>query len=277
MAFKPTYRGIWGLSYPLIVAAVSETVVEVTDTAFLARYGLTELAAIGLAGALYAVALFPVVGLVDGIQITVGRRAGEERPRALGQAFNQGAGLLLAAALLLIALVVLGLGPATAGLFTLPAVHAAVDDYLTIAILGLPFHALGLALSAFYVAIARTRVLIGATAALAVTNIVLDYGLIFGRLGLPELGMQGAALASVAAEAAAFAWLLADAARRGYLRSHALFRPGRWDGALARRLLTLSAPVSADALVESLRWFAFFVLIERLGEATLARANIVYS
>ena len=277
MPFKPTYRRIWGVSYPLIIAGVSETVVEVTDTAFLARYGLTELAAIGLAGALYALALFPTLGLVDGIQIHVGRRAGEGRPQALGHAFNQGVYLLLAAALVLMALVIFALRPATAGLFASPGVHGAVNDYLAVAILGLPFNALSLALSAFYVAIARTRVLIGATAALAATNIVLDYGLIFGRLGLPELGMEGAALASLAAEVAALAWLLGDAWRRGYLRAYSLFRPQRLDGALTRRLATLSAPVSGEALVEAGRWFAFFMLRERLGEAPLARSNIVFS
>lgn len=277
MAFKPTYRAIWGISYPLLIAAVSETVVEVTDTAFLARYGLTELAAIGLAGALYALALFPTLGLVDGIQIQAGRRAGEGRPRALGHAFNQGVYLLLIACAPLVVLVALGFGPATAGVFASAGVHGAVDAYLTIAILGLPFNAVSLALSAFYVAIGRTRVLIGATAALAATNIVLDYGLIFGRLGLPELGMTGAALASLAAEGVAFAWLLIHAWRHGHLGTYGLFRLQAWDRPLAGRLVGLSAPVSLEALVETARWFAFFLLIERLGEATLARSNIVFS
>ena len=61
MTFRPSYRSIWRVSYPLIIAGISETVVEVTDTVFLAHYGITELAAIGLAGAIFADAINAIV------------------------------------------------------------------------------------------------------------------------------------------------------------------------------------------------------------------------
>ena len=67
--FNPSYRNIWFLSFPLIIASISETIVGLTDTIFLSHYGVTELAALGLADAIYALSLFLIAGFVDGIQI----------------------------------------------------------------------------------------------------------------------------------------------------------------------------------------------------------------
>ena len=55
---QPSYKNIWGISFPIIIAGISETVVEVTDTILLAHYGMTELAAVGIAASIYGVALF---------------------------------------------------------------------------------------------------------------------------------------------------------------------------------------------------------------------------
>ena len=51
MKFRPTYRNIWGISLPIIIVGISESIVDITDTIFLAHYGITELAAIGMADA----------------------------------------------------------------------------------------------------------------------------------------------------------------------------------------------------------------------------------
>jgi putative MATE family efflux protein len=275
--FRPTYRNIWGVSYPLIIAGISETVVDVTDTVFLAHYGMTELGAIALADAIYALALFMTLGLVDGIQISIGRRAGEGRPQQIGAVFNQGLSLLLIAAVLLILAIKFLVPLVTGALFASEAIHVAVDDYLQIAAYGLLFHSFNLALSTFYIGISRTRVLIGATLTLAVTNIALDYALIFGNWGFPELGIEGAGYASLTAEIAVSVFLLVDVLRRRYVSSYGLLRFGQWDMGLVRRLLVISTPVSLETLVATGRWLVFFALIEQVGEQPLAQANIIYS
>jgi putative MATE family efflux protein len=252
-------------------------VVEVTDTVFLAHYGITEVAAIGLAGAIYSVALALLLGLVDGVQIVVGRRAGQDEVAEIGRVFNQGLYLLAIAAVGLILVIKLPLPGLTAEIFASAEVHGAVDDYLQIYAFALLFHAANLAYSAFYLGIGRTRVLIGATAVLAATNLVLDYLLIFGHLGLPELGIRGAAIASLTAEAATFAYLTLDVIRRGHTRTYGLLRFGAWNGRLARLVGRISAPVSLEGLVETVRWFLFFLIIEQLGEDALAKATIAYS
>lgn len=277
MRFRPTYGNIWGVTWPLILAGISETVIDVTDTVFLAHYGTTELAAIGVADAVYGLSLFLVIGLVDATQILIGRRSGQDQALGLGRVFNQGLVLLLLVSAAMIPLLLLAAPLALDWLLTAPRIGAAAFDYLRIAAFALLFQALNLALGVFYIGISRTRVLIGAALILSLTNIVLDWLLIFGRAGFPELGIGGAARATLSAEIATSAFLVLHVLRSGYVARFGLFRRPAWDARLAGRLLVIGLPVSLNTLVDMGKWFVLIVIIERLGEETLAGANIVLS
>lgn len=277
MAFTPRYARIWSVSYPLIIAGVSETVVEVTDAAFLGHYGVTELAAIGLAGSIYALALSLTLGLVDAVQIVVGRRVGQGDAAGVGLSFNQGFYLLLLTALALIGVMEYAVPVFTARAIASAALGRAVNDYLEVAAFGLLFHGFNLAYSAFFVGVSRTRILIAATLLLAVSNVALDYALIFGHWGLPALGITGAGIALVGAEFLVFAFLTGHVLARRDTRAFGLLRFGRWNRAVSRHLVGIGLPVSLDALVETGRWFLFFVIVEELGQRPLAVATIVFS
>lgn len=277
MKFKPGYKSIWGISFPIIIAGFSETVVDVTDTIFLAHYGITELAAVGLAATIFGVTLFLTLGLVDGMQIVIARRAGEERLTAIGEVFNQGLYLLTLAALAMILFILFIVPLITVDLLASENIHKEVNAYLQITAYALLFQSFNLAYSAFYVGISRTKVLIAATAILAVVNIVLDYALIFGNLGFVEMGIEGAAVASLSAEIAAFVYLTADVIWRGYNRSYNMLRFTKWKNTLSKRLISISTPISLEALVDMTKWFLFFIIIERLGEQELAMASIIFS
>jgi putative MATE family efflux protein len=277
MRFRPTYRNIWGVSFPIIIAGISETVVDITDTIFLAHYGILELAAIGMSDAIFGLALFLSLGLVDGIQILIGRRAGEEKKQDIGRVFNQGLYLLMIVSLAMILVLVFIVPVLSSGLFASENIHTLTNQYLQIAAYALLFQSINLAYSTFYVGISRTRVLIGSAIVLAVTNITLDYLLIFGKAGLPELGIEGAAIATLTAEVAMFAFLTLDVIRKGYIRQFGLLRFDRWNSELTYKLTSLSIPVSLDALVDMSKWLILIVIIEQLGEETLASANIIFS
>ena len=277
MGSRAISRAVWAISVPIVFAETSETIVHVTDTAFLARVGVTELGAIAIADSIYEMAVVPVVALVDGIQILTARRAGQRRPAAVGATFNQGLGLLV---LLSLALTVglVSLSPWLTGLLvTSPDVAAAADTFLGIIALGTVFHAANLAYSVLFMALGRTQVLIPATILLAVTNLVLDYALVLGRLGCPPLGIAGAAWGSLVAEIVTCAYLTWYAFRHLEVGTYGLFRMGHYDARLTRSMGTISTPVGVQALLESARWFLFFLLAEHLGERTLAASNVIYS
>jgi Na+-driven multidrug efflux pump len=61
---------------------------------------------------------------------------------------------------------------------------------------------------AFYIGVTKTKVLTINAIVMALTNVVLDYALIFGNFGFPEMGIAGAAIASVIAEASSIVFFL---------------------------------------------------------------------
>jgi putative MATE family efflux protein len=277
MKIKTTSRTIWAISFPVIIAGISEKIVELTDVIFLARYGIVELGAIALADAIYGVSIFLIIGLADGIQIVIARRAGQERSDEIGMVFNQGLYLLTVISVVFIVAIKYISPHLTAAIISSANVGAAVDDFLQIFAFAIVFHSVNLTYSAFYIGVSRTRVLIGATVVLAMTNIVLDYCLIFGNLGLPRLGIKGAAIASLTAEITTFAFLTLYAWRRHDIKKYGLFSLRKWSSQLTKLLMSISSPVALEALVATVRWLVFFVIIEQLGEHPLAMANIVYT
>ena len=277
LKLEASARALCAIALPIILAELSETILEATDTAFLGRFGSLELAAVGLGAAIYEVAVFFTFGLADAIQIIAARRAGQGRPGAIGEAFVHGASLLLATSVAVLLVLRLGAPHVTTWLIHSDAVRAGVDAYVGILAYAAVFHCLNMAYGALYVGIGRTRLLVGATLALALTNVVLDYLLIFGHAGLPRLGIAGAALGSLIAEVTAFLYFTVGAVAAGDARRFALFRLRALDGKLARLMLTIAWPAALERLLGTGRWFAFFVILERLGETPLAVANVVHA
>jgi putative MATE family efflux protein len=275
MKLAITSRALWGISLPVMAASLHETVIDVANTAFLARYGVTELGAVALGDCIYDLASCAAFGISDGIQIIVARRAGQGRSSDIGKVVNQGLWLVgLVSAVLCLG--ILHLSPlVTPLLVESRGVRAAVDDFLGIIAYAVFFHSANFALGGFYIGIARPRVLVGAAVILAVTNIALDYVLIFGHLGLPRLGIRGAAIASLVAEIAVFAFLVGVAVASRELRAHRIFRLAPWRPSLVRSLVRVSFPVALEALIEAAHWLAFFAIVQELGEEALGAANIV--
>ena len=129
MKLRISTRTIWAISLPLILAGANETIVEVTDTVFLARYGMVEVGAVAIAAALYEVVCFLMFGLGDGVQIICARRAGQEDERGVGEAFNQGLSLLLGTSVVLFLVIAFGAPVATGWILASTEVKAAVDGF----------------------------------------------------------------------------------------------------------------------------------------------------
>lgn len=107
-------------------------------------------------------------------------------------------------------------------------------------------------------------------------NLVLNYGLIFGHLGLPRLGVAGAALATALAEWVYATWLLRavwrPAPRREFRTAFAA--P---DGAAMRRFLRTSAPIGGQWFLDMLAFAAFSTLVARMGAAQMAASQALLS
>ncbi|MDV7393306.1 hypothetical protein RZS08_18175, partial [Arthrospira platensis SPKY1] len=133
----------------------------------------------------------------------------------------------------------------------------------------------GVTIIALYTGIARTTFLLVDVVILAVVNITLDYGLIFGHWGLPAMGMGGAGLASTIAEYVALLVFLGYMLIDRPIRRFRLHRLPKLEWLEIRNLFQLSLPIVAQAIVSLGSWFFFFGIVENIGERALAISNLV--
>lgn len=256
---------------------MAQNVINVTDTAFLGHVGEIELGASALGGMFYFVLIMLGLGFGTGMQIIMSRRFGEDNTKELGRTFAHGNYFMLPLALASFLFMLFFARPILSVVIQSENIFNASLIFIEYRMFGIFFAFGQVMFRAFYVSIASTRVITWSTVVMAVVNIILDYGLIFGKFGLPAMGLQGAALASVIAEMTAVAYLAADVLLKKYHIKYPLFKAGKFDKQLFVRNLNLAAPIMLQNFLSLGVWFAFFLLIEKLGEQALAISNIIRS
>ena len=157
------------------------------------------------------------------------------------------------------------------------SIYKGTMEFLDWRIYGFFFSFVNVMFRALYIGITRTKVLTLNAIVMAMVNVVLDYALIFGHFGLPALGLKGAAIASVIAEASSLVFFLLYTWARIDFRKYGLNHWPRFDFTLLGRILSISCFTMVQYFLAMATWFVFFVAVERLGQRQLAIANIVRS
>jgi len=142
---------------------------------------------------------------------------------------------------------------------------------------GIFFAFVNVAFTSFYIGITKTRVLTISTTLLSLVNIILDYCLIFGHWGFPEMGVGGAALASTIAEASASIFFIFYTYNFIDIKKYNLFGFLKYNKVMLKSILNISAPVMAQYFISFSAWFSFFMMIEHMGQHALAISNIARS
>lgn len=262
---------------PICLALILPQINHMTNAAFLGHLGEFPFAVNGIAGIYYLVMYMIAYGLNSGLQVLFARRAGELNYAGMGRYFSNG--ILLA---LLFSAVAIGITYTLAPYFFAhslhdPAIRDAATSFTRIRIWGLPFLMLMGLCNAFYTGTGNTRLLAITSLFQEAVNIGLDYGLIFGKMGLPALGLNGAAYASIMAEFVGF--FVAFCLLFGF-KFHAKFHLFTWlkpDWTSIRNILTISAPLIIQFLFSIGSWLIFFIFIEHLGQRPLAISNMMRS
>lgn len=180
-----------------------QSLVSITDSAFLAHYDILAFDASGNAGLLYVTLFMGLSGLGDASQIIMSRRIGENKPDTLISIFNSSLFVNLCFALLFYLLMFYG-APALLDAFSSnPALAEMQVDFLDFRSYGFFLSAILVTLNAFFLASGKTYAIMINSIVFAASNIFLDYCLVFGEFSFPEMGLEGAALASVISEGVA--------------------------------------------------------------------------
>ena len=270
-------KEIWRISLPILVSLFVQNLINITDTAFMGRVGQVELGASALAGVLYLAFYMVTFGFSTGAQILMARRNGEAKYGTLGPIMGQGILFLEILTIILIFASLIGTPQMLKGLISSTAVCQAGEDYMQYRIFGLLFTSIGVMFRAFFVAVTRTKVLMMNAVIMTIANVVFNYIFVFGHFGAPEMGIAGAALGSVLAEATAalhfflYTFFYIDRGKYQLFR----FRSGGFG--LIREILNVSVWSMILYFLTIGTWFLFFVAVEHLGELPLAISNIIRS
>ncbi len=258
-----------------MIGSAAQQIITLSDSVFLFPKGEDDFAAIGFAGVFYLIIAAIGYGFSKGGQIMIARRSGEDNESNIGANFQAMVVFEFILALLLFAFIWI-VCPA---LFDIALesdiIHAKSMEYLKYRSFGLFFSYVGMCFIALYTGIARTTFIMIDTLLLGVMNIILNYGLINGLWGLPEMGIAGAGLASVISEIFAFFLFLGYMIWDKEIRPFRLLQRLKPDIQLIKTQFSIALPIVVQSVLGLGSWFIFFAIIDNLGERELAKANLV--
>ena len=270
-------REIWRIATPIMLGNLAQTIITFTDTAFLGHLGTIELSASMMAGLYYYVFTTLAMGFAVGIQIFIARRFGEGNLKKIGQVFQHGALFVLGLGILLFALLFFCSDSLMHFIISSDNIYHAGMEYLQYRRFGILFVVFNYLFRSFYVGISDTKVITFSTLIMAVVNIFLDWCLIFGHCSLPEMGVGGAALASLMAEICAFCFFWIYTYIKIPHEEYGMFRWHKLQPRLLGDMLKVAFPSMIQRLFSFGAWFAFFILIEKMGEMAIGVSSVVRS
>jgi MATE family multidrug resistance protein len=270
------YRELLAVGLPLVFSMISHTVMQFTDRVFLGNYSLDAIAASLPAGIAAFLFLSFFMGVAEYVGVFVAQYTGAGAPERVGPALWQGLYFCAGGAALLACLV-----PVAGPLFALGGHGAEVQAlevaYFRILTGGAGIALLGVCLSCFYSGRGLTWPVMLANMAGAAVNIPLDYALINGVWGFPELGIVGAGLATVTGSAVTALLLTAVVFSRDNSRTYGVRSGWRYDRELFGRLMRYGLPGGVQFFLDIFGIALFVFLVGRLGRTQLAATNIVIS
>jgi MATE family multidrug resistance protein len=268
-----SYRDILRVSMPLVVSMTTTVVMTFTDRVFLANYSIDAIAAALPAGITAFVFISFFADTAGYCSVFVAQYTGAGALPRVGSALWQAAYFALAAWLIMVGLSFAG-GP----LFRLvghpPEVQRLEATYFKVLCLGSGIHIVGMSFAGFFTGRGVTRPVMIIYIIAMFVNVPLDYALINGIWLFPELGILGAALATVFSWASATVLLGLLVFTRENDQIFKVFNNRAFDNDLFRRLLRYGVPSSLQFSLDVFAFLFFVLIVGRIGKVELAVTNI---
>ncbi|MEM9480155.1 MAG: MATE family efflux transporter [Verrucomicrobiota bacterium] len=261
---------------PLVIVQYSLILKQFADTLIVSRLGGEALAAIGPASLMTSLLMAFGLGIMGGLTTVVGQAHGGGDLEQTGKATWQGIWLGLGLGLLM-----LSFGPSDRMVFGeffnhSAAVYAMEVEYFRWSLFGLAPEFVADAIAVFFIATGRPVVPMIVAGIGVALNPVLSAALVFGWLGLAELGIRGAAIGSACSAVIQVVILLAIFLGRDYRRGYGTGKPAirleNW-----KRLFKIGIPAGLQEAVDLASWGILLIwLIGRFGDAHLAAATVLF-
>lgn len=270
------YREVLVIATPLILSTGAWSVQHFVDRMFLSWYSPQAIAAAMPAGMASFAVMSLFLGTATYVSTFVAQYYGAKRFNRIGPALWQGVYIALIGGLLQICLI-----PFADTIFSFvghdPLVQRYEIQYFQILCLGgFPFVASS-ALAGFYSGRGKPWAVMWVNTCATIVNLALDYALIFGAWGFPELGIKGAAIATVFSGTFSFCVYLALIFQKAYNKKYHILKAWQPERELFMRLLRFGFASGLQFFLDMLGFTVFILLIGRLGTNALAASNIAFN
>ena len=271
------YRENLKLALPIILSLAGQSVVQMIDTIMVGRLGAVELAAVAFAGTIIMNVM--VVGI--GISISLTPMTGQAFAK---NAFKRAA-ILFQNSLALnsyTAVVLVGILFAVLPLLQFlgqpeDVIQISKGYYIFTALSVIPF-LIFLSFKQFMEGIGNTKVAMVITIMCNLVNIILNYAFIYGKLGAPQLGVTGAAVATLIARLMMpIAFFLYMYRTYPFKRFFSFFRKKTLSFKTQMNLLKVGSPIAGQMVIEYLSLSFMVVMMGWVGTVALAANQIAMS
>ena len=265
-------RTILVLALPIIGGMVSQNVLNLVDTAMVGSLGEDPLAAVGIASFVNFMSIAFVTGLSAGVQAMAARRLGEGRHTELAAPLNGGLLLALIFSIPITVACYLGAPRFFPLLLDDPNVLKEAIPYYQVRIVAMVAVGMNFSFRGYWNGVNLSRLYLRTLVVMHVVNIALNYLLIFGKLGFPELGAVGAGIGT---SISIFIGLVYYVIQGLMFARDSGFLKGLPDGRTMWTMLTLAIPTAIQQFLFASGMTALFGIIAMVGTTELAAANVL--
>ena len=260
------------LAYPAVLQTLSDTIMQVVDSAIVGRVGVTELGAVGFGGVWMWTLVVLFFGAGSGVQTFVAQAFGADQHKECGRWTWQAFYAVVPLAALWAVAIALGFEAFVTLLGPSPQLRELATGYIYGRVAGTPAIVAGAVFTGFFRGRGDTKTPLIGTVVANLVNGLLAYGLVYGRLGLPQLGVPGAGVAIAVANWTYTAILLV-ALLRPNMRTHFHTLPCWPDVSAMLRFARTSFPVGGNWLLDMITFALFSTIIARMGDTQMAASQ----
>ncbi len=254
------------IAFPLMISMVSGNLMTIVDAAMVGRLGKVPVAAVGISGFSVGLVFAFIAGLGLSVQVITSRRFGAGQTEDLMLPVNGGLILSLAIGVIIPLLTL----PFSQQILEFsnkdPLVVSEGLPYFKILMLGIFPVGLNGALAGSWTGRGQTRKFTKVTVASHVLNIGLNYLLIFGKFGFPEMGIKGAAVSSIICTFVSASTLMFMM----YLERNPGFLTAKPPLAMLKLMISLMLPSSTRQMLNNAGFLIFMIMMGMLGTAAVA-------
>lgn len=265
-------REILALALPIIGGMVSQNILNLIDTAMVGHLGDEALAAVGIGGFVSFMSTAFITGLATGVQAMASRRKGEGALDRMAIPLNGGLLLATLASLPLSVILYLLVPSFTPLLIDDAAVVGIAIPYLQVRMLGILATGVNFTFRGYWNGVNLSRLYMRTLVVMHLVNIALNYVLIFGKFGAPELGATGAAIGTVASLYVGALYYMVMGWK--YARE-AGFMQAIPDGQTLLSMIRVSFPTSVQNFFFASGLTLFFWIVGKVGTSELAASQVL--